>query len=150
MRIAENHGLATLDLLFQQLEVYLKVFSVFAFFQNKRAIHFLATGICHLVCKRIINRREDQNLISRLGETSERMGDSHNDSGHESQLVLGYCPSIAVLEPGDNGIIPLLGTASVSQNPSVNPLYESVSKEFRGGKIHIGDPHRQKILLAPD
>ena len=149
VRVAQDHCLAAFDSLLQQREVYLEVLSVFAFLKDQRAVNFLASCIGDLVGEREIDRRENQNLVSRLGKAPQGMGNSHDDSRNEANLIIRDFPVIAVLEPGFNCIIPFLRTASVTQHSPVNSLYQSIGEKFWSGKVHICNPHREQVLLAP-
>ena len=147
VRAAQHEGFGVWsDALFHVL----KVDGVVAVVVDQRAFNQLSATGGGGSAERAINRGENHDFLAWLGDRLNAEGQRNNDARGEDDPILFYMEVVAALHEVDDCLIVLFAQAAVSVNVVSGTFFKCFIDWGRRLKIHIGDPHRQHLLIAED
>ena len=76
-----------------------KIDRIYTFLIDQTAGHRRASAGFNRLFKRIVDRREDRDLLTRLYERADGDVDSRDDARKQNQPILFDCPMMAALHP---------------------------------------------------
>ena len=97
----------------------------------------------------MVYRRHHHYFIALFCETLYGECQPTDNTRHKSQFFTLNFPAMAILQPIDNGSIPLFAGKSITQHFVFQPFSQSFHYEWWSTEIHIRYPHREQIITSP-
>ena len=144
MRIGKQHHLASFCLLFEVIEINLET----TIHKNQLIGNKLTSIIYWQVNKRRIHRRIDQNPVTRLSKRLNAKCYSDNDSGNIMQFVSFCLDRIMSGQPINHSAKIRFIAKCIAKKTLVATLPDCIKHAFGCFEIHIGNPHRQKVISS--
>ena len=144
--VAENEdgGLA-LEGVLKGLEVHV-VAAVFVLFQGDG--QGFAVPVLHRVIKLAVNRSQEQDLITGIGELPHT-GAQGRDHAQAEQAALDIGPpAVALLLPVAHGLEIGVGAAGVAEHSLLVARVDGIQDGLGRAQVHVRDPHGDQIPAA--
>ena len=126
----------------------LEVHLVAAVSVDERIFDDYASGLAHRPVEGHVDRRLDDYLVARLRQPHRREGEPRDDAAGPAYRLAAELPAVVVALPRAHRVAQRIGDERIAERALVELRAYRVENFGRGGEVHVGDPHCEKVVRA--